>query len=438
MYVGYHRPSIGEFQGVNMKILRVNIIISLGTMVILLLVIFYYSRNSFKLSQVEAPVAHRKVLRILAPYDNETSNMAFRDIAGQYSAIAGNPIVEVKFLSKNDFKKEICMNLDQNQLADIIICDNSIMPALINLNVLRDLSDYISDTFKVSHYSLVQWNNTRSNGKYYGIPLTCDPYVLIWNKNLFSESDVDVPENWDDLKEAARKVQKVGIYGIGIGARQSEEITALFMQLLYSTGGSIRDINGEGGIKVFELLNYLKSNKLLSAQCINWNQQDLIDKFIDGEVAMMFNNLSALSVIKEASIDFQIGVGPVPYDKKENYMFHGKNIGMSITADYDASLQFLDYITQKSIVAQFAAATETIPVQVDVEYDFKDDGYEISEEFIQKQKSHGIAKSSLNSWFDISAAISEGIYELISEYDPSIRSIADTMQDKVRIAIIEN
>jgi ABC-type glycerol-3-phosphate transport system substrate-binding protein len=421
-----------------MKMLRVNIIVSLGLLLILFIVISNHSRNSLKQEQEVAPQTERNVLRILAPYETTASSKMLQDIADQYSQIENNPIVEIEFISKNDFKKEICMNLDKNQLADLIICDNSIMPALINLNVLKDLSNYINDTFLVSHYSLVQWNNTRSDGKYYGIPLTCDPYVLIWNKNLFDKNNVAVPQNWDDLKAAAKKVQKVGIYGIGIGVRQPEEITAFFLQMLYSTGGSIRDINGEGGMKVFELLDYFKTNKLIPVQCINWNQLDLTNKFIDGEIAMMINNLSALSVIKTGNIDFEVGVAAVPYDKKENYMYHGKNIGISIMADYDASIKFLDYISEKGIVSQIADAIESIPAQVDVEYNLGQDGFVIDEEFIQKQRGQGIAKSSLNSWFDISTAISDGIYQIISETDPSIQTIADAMQDKVRIAIIEN
>lgn len=212
----------------------------------------------------------------------------------------------------------------------------------------------------------------------------------------------------------------------------------MFMQLLYSTGGSIREINGDGGMKVFELLNFLKTNKLLPVQCINWNQPDLTDKFMDGEVAMMINNLSALSVIKNSNVEFQVGVDAVPFDKKENYMFHGKNIGISITANYAESIKFLDYVTDKNIVSKIAEATETIPVQMDVDYNYKNDGFVLDKEFIQKQKEHGIAKSSLNSWFDISTAISDGIYQIISQTDPSLREIADQMQDKVRIAIIEN
>ncbi|SHK13362.1 ABC-type glycerol-3-phosphate transport system, substrate-binding protein [Anaerocolumna jejuensis DSM 15929] len=421
-----------------MKMFHVNILLSLGVVLVLFLLISNYTGNSIKQPRAVSQKAERKVLRILSPYESAENSKLLQDIADQYSRIENNPKVEIDFISKNDFKKEICLNLDQNHLADLIICDNSIMPALINLNVLRDLSGYIDETSKVSHYSLGQWNNTRSDGKYYGIPFTCDPYVLIWNKSLFEKSGVPVPKTWEDLKAAARRVQKVGIYGIGIGAGQPEEITALILQLLYSTGGSIREINGEGGIKVFELLYFLKTNKLLPVQCINWNQLDLTNKFLDGEIAMMINNLSALSVIKMNHADFQVGVAAVPYEKKENYMFHGKNIGISVTADYAASVKFLDYITDKSMAERIAEATETIPVQVDADYDFNNDGYAVSREFIQKQKEHGIAKSSLNSWFDISAAISDGIYQLLSETEPSLHSIADSMQDKVRIGIIEN
>ncbi len=420
-----------------MKMFRITVILSLGIMLILLIYAGNYYK-SFRETPVDNQIKDGKVLRILAPYENTANSKMLKDIANQYSNIKNNPRVEIEFISKNDFKKEICMNLDQDQLADLILCDNSIMPALINLNVLRDISTYIDETSLESHYYLEQWNNTRSDGKYYGIPFTCDPYVLIWNKNLFRKNNVAVPITWDDLKTAARKAEEVGINGIGIAARQPEEITAFFIQMLYTTGGSIREINGDGGMKVFELIDYLKRNKLIPEECINWNQLDLTNNFIDGEIAMMINSLSALSVIKESDIDFEVGVAAVPYEKKENYMFHGKNIGISITADYEASIKFLNYVTQKSIVKQIAEETEIIPAQVDVDYNFEKDGYVVSKEFIQKQKEHGIAKSSLNSWFDISAAISDGVYQLISETNPSIINIADTMQDRVRIAIIDN
>jgi ABC-type glycerol-3-phosphate transport system substrate-binding protein len=345
----------------------------------------------------------------------------------------------IEFISKNDYKKEICMSLDEDKLADLIISDNTVMPSLINMNIFSDISDYINDTLKTSNYYSELWNNTRSDGKYYGIPFTCDPYVLIWNKDLFARKNVDVPTNWEDLKKAAALVEEFGTHGFGIGVKQSEEITAFFIQMLYTTGGSIREINGEDGMKVFKLLKYLKDNKLISKECINWDQLDLTNQFLEGKVAMMVNNLSSVSVLRAKDVEFEVGIAAVPMEKKENYMYHGKNIGITTTADYEEALEFLDYITTKEIVQQVAEITETIPVQIMVDYNLNNDKFALSKEFVEKQKDYGIAKSSLNSWFDISSAISDGIYELMKDNTSlPIETIADTMQDKVRTAIIDN
>lgn len=378
------------------------------------------------------------LLRILAPYDDPVQSRVLTEIADEYAAMPGNPPVEISFISRNDFKKEICISLEQNRLADLVVCDNSVMPALIDLHVLRDMSDYVNETHQLFQYSHVQWNNTRSDGKYYGIPFTNDPYVLIWNQDLFSQRGAKAPKDWEELKATAKQIQKVGTFALGIGARQPEEVTALFMQLLYSTGDTIREINGEGGMKVLELFQYMKANKMLSVQCINWNQSDLTGRFLDGEVSMMINTLSSLSVLKEADPGFAVGVGPVPYDLKENYMFHGKNIGISVTADAPAAMRFLDHVTQKSVVERIAAETESIPVQLDVPYALSTDGFSIGADFVEKQRGQGIAKSSLNSWFDVSATISEGLYRLIGEKDPPVQEIADAMQEQVRVAIIDN
>lgn len=393
--------------------------------------------NSEKVIATDEAISE-ELIRVLAPYESKSMSEALLKLAESYSALEGNPRVEVEFFTKNDFQKEISMNLDQNNLADLIICDNTSMPALIHLEVLCDISRYVKGQDIEPRYSQNQWNNTRSDGKFYGIPFTNDPYVLIYNKNLFKEHGVEIPNTWEELLTAVKKAEKVGIYGIGIGAKQPEEITALFLQLLYSTGGSIREINSEEGLKVFELLYELKNNKFLPMKCINWTQLDLTYKFMEGEVAMMLNTMSSLGEIKSGNVEFEVGVSAVPYEKKENYMFHGKNIGISIHADYYESINFLDYVIQEQIVQEIADKTESIPTQITMGYNFVDDGFTVSEDFIRKQRENGIAKSSLNSWFDISAAIADGVFQFLSETNPSSIDIAELIQDRVRIAIIEN
>lgn len=380
---------------------------------------------------------NQSVIRVLAPYDTTVKKRLLLDIAKEYSMIPGHPGVEVRFISKNSFKKEVSINYDKGELEDIIICDNSLMPPLIDMNIFTDISSYLESSHKTTYYHGELWNNTRNDGKYYGIPLTCDPYVLIWNKNLLDD-EVKIPKTWEEFIAFVEEAHKYGIYGLGIGAKQSEEVSAFFLQMLYSTGSSIREINGEGGMKLFDFLEYLHNNKLISPECINWTQTDLIYEFLNGKVGTMINNTSALSVLREEGVNFDVGVCIVPYEKKENYMFHGKNVGITSTANYKEALSFLDYLTKKDVVERIAHTTETIPVRIDIEYNFNYDNFGLSKDFINKQKLNGMAKSSLNSWFDISNAIYEGVYDLISGNNTSTTSIANTMQDRVRSAILDN
>ena len=50
---------------------------------------------------------------------------------------------------------------------------------------------------------------------------------------------------------------------------------------------------------------------------------------------------------------------------------------------------------------------------------------------------NGVTKGAYDSWFDISAAVANGIYEILHERNVSVQEIGDAMQDKVRVAIID-
>ncbi|HCM13002.1 MAG TPA: hypothetical protein DHW85_07465, partial [Lachnospiraceae bacterium] len=87
-----------------MKTLRVTIWVSIGVMLLLCIVAGDYYRDSLKKPEAVDVAAERKVLRILAPYETTESSRMLRDIAYQYSEMEDNPEVEIKTISKNDFK----------------------------------------------------------------------------------------------------------------------------------------------------------------------------------------------------------------------------------------------------------------------------------------------------------------------------------------------
>jgi len=305
------------------------------------------------------------------------------------------------------------------------------------MGILCDISEDVDNANLLGNYNINLWSNTRSNGKIYGIPLLSDPYVMYYNKDIFAYRELTLPETWEEFAVTAQNVnmKNVGTYALGFGVRQSEEMANIYLQLLYSMGGNLRAVNDENGMKVFELLERFRDDELISPDCINWNEIDACEMFGKREVAIMFNKLSAYTQLMEKKLDFEVGLAAMPYEKKETDLFFGDNAGITVDADYGRALDFIEYLSSKEAVRKLSDLTNTIPVRLDV-------GYENENPFLQdyakRQREAGIAKGSYNRWFNISDTIAKGVFDILTQESLDIQVIADEVQDKVRISIIEN
>ena len=55
------------------------------------------------------------------------------------------------------------------------------------------------------------------DGKYYGIPMITDAQLFIYRPSMFKEAGVEVPETWDELVEAAKKLTNADHKGLFLG-----------------------------------------------------------------------------------------------------------------------------------------------------------------------------------------------------------------------------
>ena len=78
---------------------------------------------------------------------------------------------------------------------------------------------------------------------------------------------------------------------------------------------------------------------------------------------------------------------------------------------------------------------DAVPVLVEGVYEQKKIGP--GKELVSDYMKNGVTKGAYDSWFDISAAVANGIYEILHERNVSVQEIGDAMQDKVRVAIID-
>lgn len=145
--------------------------------VLVMLVITYIGFSSKNNKGVKGEEGTEQIIRILAPDEGSVHKQALEETAQNYSRIRGNKQVEIQFISQENYQKEICMRTDEGTNTDLIICENTMMPSLIDMGILEDLTSYVEGNVKL-RYQQNLWTNAISDGKYYGVPFTNDPYVL--------------------------------------------------------------------------------------------------------------------------------------------------------------------------------------------------------------------------------------------------------------------
>ena len=378
-----------------------------------------------------------EAIHVLAPYKLWKQREILEDIAREYESQAGNRRVEIEFLDREDYKKEICMRMDSGENADLIICDGTVMPALIDMGVFQDISDDITVERKNSIRYQALWDGVRSNGEYYGMPFTCDPYVLFYNKDTLNERGLSLPESWEDLLELSGSIQKYSSKGFGFPAKTQDERTIFYTYLLYSMGGNYRNINKEGGIQALKTIRHLKKGKNISEDTINWTKEDLAYAFSKGQVEMMANSLSSISILRNTQTNFQPGVVCLPGEVKNSCILMGENIGLTQHAD-PAAIDFMCYLYQSDVMERITCAMDTLPLLQAENYQMKgigpDEGEKLADTFLEE----GYTVEPCDAWFEISATISDGVYQVLnnSEVDRT-EELAREMHAKVKVSIIE-
>jgi multiple sugar transport system substrate-binding protein len=114
------------------------------------------------------------------------------------------------------------------------------VPRLMTAGSLADWSRDVRDL----EPRLRGWELCSMGGRHYGLPWVMGTRVLFYNKTLFARAGLDsnqAPETWDELYDAADRIQRLGggIHGYGVQTGEHEVLFKKFMPFAYGNGGRV-------------------------------------------------------------------------------------------------------------------------------------------------------------------------------------------------------
>ena len=410
--------------------LLIGLLMLISCLLISVIVKYYMESNETVVAKEE-----REQLVVMAVCEEDESGKYLKELVDRYSKVQGNPEVKIRYVSQSGFQKQLCLDKDQNTLPDLVICENVMTPALESMGILRDLSDYMT-VDRANLYLKNAYNSTVVNGVCYAVPFTSNPYVIFYNEDHLKKYGASIPENMEELYKLCRETNTLGTYSFGIAMKNKEDITSSFLQMIYSAGGTLRSLDTENCMQLYEMLGSMRDEGIMSQDVINWSQKDLMKAFSRGYVKIVMAKLSSMSILENSDKKISYRVAEIPYIQKQTYLLQGNNIGITATADWNESIKLLDYLTSRDVIKRYYENTFCLSVRTDLTVNT---GYEkgLMNDFVERERNQGILKNVYSTWFIISDGIARNLTDFFGDKTISPEEVAKRISVDVRNAIME-
>ncbi|MCI9134538.1 MAG: ABC transporter substrate-binding protein [Lachnospiraceae bacterium] len=341
-------------------------------------------------------------------WETEGHQVALDQVIQDYNGSQDQYEVTAKYVPFADFKKQLSIGASADELPDIAILDSPDHASYVEMGIFEDLTG----KFDVSSYYEGTVNSCTVDGKLYGVPFGANCLALYYNEDMLKAANCEVPTTWEELKAAAKALTTDSVTGLALCSVQNEEGTFNFVPWLWSTGAGSYDINNENGIRALTFIQDLVKEGVMSKECINWTQGDVMNQFISGNVAMMENGPWQIPTMQAEAPDLNWKVTLIPKDTEYASVLGGENYAVINGGNVEGALDFLTYATAEEQVKflmdkfGYISADQTIAesqFEVDSPY----------QPFVEELK-YAMPRGPLAQWPSVSDAISLAFNQVIT------------------------
>ncbi len=307
-------------------------------------------------------------LRLVAYYHTGMLQEVLQELIAEYNASQSDVVVRQEYVPFASLKQYLLVASSSGNLPDLAIVDSSDHAFFAEAGLFVDLTDRVQRWSGNGRFFAGPWKSTFRGRRQYGVPFTTNCLALFYDRAALARAGVAVPETWEQLRVAARKLTAPGRYGLAIGAIRSEEGTFQYMPWFLSAGGDLTRLDSPGAVRSLEFLRSLITDGSMSPKVIDWSQGDAQKQFSAGKAAMMVNGPWSIFQLKRDAHDpnLTFGVARIPRDERFATVLGGENLAITRQANVEAAWAFVQYVTSREAMERISRRTGFLPPRTDV------------------------------------------------------------------------
>ncbi|MDA2814600.1 sugar ABC transporter substrate-binding protein [Nocardiopsis sp. RSe5-2] len=293
----------------------------------------------------------------------------FKEVGERYEEETGTP-VEVEFVPWADAHDRFTKGMAGGTLPDVAELGTTFTPEFAQLGALTDLSEQAGDT---SAYNEALVEAGTFDGGLYGMPWYAGIRSVIYRTDVFEEHGLEVPENWDELRETAVTISEEEDDMVAFPVPGDAAYSV--MPFIWGAGGDIATESGgtwEGGLASPESREGLSfytdlalEDGVSSTGAATWKETDVQDNFVDGNVAMAISGSWTPRAIEEADPELAENLGAFPIPGPDGgyspSFLGGSHLGVFEGADTEAAWAYIELLTGDEFAQRWTEESTYFP-----------------------------------------------------------------------------
>lgn len=307
------------------------------------------------------------VINFFHRWPNEPRNTFYNEIVKEYEDANPNVKINVDKVLNDPYKEKLRVLVSNEDLPDIFSSwSDSFAEKIVSSGRVKSLNQLLEDDKEWSNNIMEgQIKAFTFNENIYGIPLTIDGKLFVYNTDIFKENNIEVPETFEDFDQVLTDLKVAGyehpiIEGLTDAWAISHYMGTIFQRLL-DPAVMEKDYNAETGeftdpayVKGLEVFKTLTDHMGELATAID--HETARNMFINGEVPVIYLQLGEIHYLEEGGIenfdffDFPVIEG----GKGSTTALTGAPEGFMLSDKAPKEAEdFLKFLTSKEIAARF-------------------------------------------------------------------------------------
>ena len=306
----------------------------------------------------------------------------------------GKAKVTIEFIPRGngyDYENKLNTAISSGKAPDVVAIDGPTTAAYAHLNILAPIDEYITAEEKAMYVPSIIQQGTY-NGKLYDLGAMESSVVLYYNKDMLKKAGIEEPSQdinkawtWEDVYQAAKKLNKDGVKGINLSWDLGEGQIYGFAPMIWSNGGDLLNPEGtkaEGILNSPENVEALKYLQKFATEGL-MSLQTAPDDFGNGKSAMYLMGVWEIANLKKNFPKLNWGLTYYPASPKTKKVVSPSGSwawGVTATSKHkEFAAGVVKEITGKEGSKRYSMANSMPPSRTDVFAEMKEyDSYPFS------------------------------------------------------------